>query len=85
MAVAAPKIGQSKRWTHPYGSVAVTWSSVPGNFYRLQYQDNLPGSNWNNAGPEVQATELTTSTTNALGNGDQRYFRVILVQTNQTH
>ncbi|HVU07784.1 MAG TPA: putative Ig domain-containing protein, partial [Verrucomicrobiae bacterium] len=58
----------------------VTWTSVSNNFYRLQYTDNLNGTNWNDVSPDILATNQTTSMTNALGNSTQRFYRVMLVQ-----
>jgi len=65
------------------GVATVTWTSVPGNYYRLQYNDNLAGTNWSNVTPDVLATNLTTSMTNLLGGANQRFYRVMLVQTIQ--
>jgi hypothetical protein len=65
------------------GVATVTWTSVPGNYYRLQYNDNLAGTNWSDVTPDVLATNLTASMTNVLGGANQRFYRVMLVQTIQ--
>ncbi|MGH8399305.1 MAG: hypothetical protein ACRETA_13855, partial [Gammaproteobacteria bacterium] len=62
------------------GVAQVTWTSIPGDFYRLQYKDNLNSTNWNDVTPDIMATNQTTSTTNTLGNSSQRFYRVMLVQ-----
>jgi hypothetical protein len=62
------------------GVAQVVWTSIPGDFYRLQYKDSLNSANWNNVTPDIMATNQTASTTNALGNSTQRYYRVMLVQ-----
>jgi hypothetical protein len=62
------------------GVATVTWTSVAGNYYRLQYKDSLTATNWTDVTPDVQATGQTTSTTNVLGGATQRFYRVMLVQ-----
>jgi hypothetical protein len=62
------------------GVATVTWTSVAGNYYRLQYKDSLTVTNWNSLTPDVQATNQTASMTNVLGNATQRFYRVMLVQ-----
>ena len=62
------------------GVATVTWTSVAGNYYRLQYKDDLTSATWTNVTPDVQATGQTTSTTNGLGVATQRFYRVMLVQ-----
>jgi len=62
------------------GVATVVWTSVAGNYYRLQYEDSLTTTNWNSVTPDVQATNQTTSTTNVLGGTAQRFYRIMLVQ-----
>ena len=62
------------------GVATVTWTSVAGNYYRLQYKDSLTATNWSSVTPDVQATNQTASTTNVLGGATQRFYRVMLVQ-----
>jgi hypothetical protein len=62
------------------GVATITWISVPGNYYRLQYSDNLTSTNWTSVTPDVLATNETTTMTNVLGNSTQRFYRVMLVQ-----
>jgi hypothetical protein len=62
------------------GVATVTWTSVAGNYYRLQYKDSLTAASWSDVIPDVQATNQTASTTNVLGDATQRFYRVMLVQ-----
>jgi predicted nucleic acid-binding protein len=62
------------------GVATVTWTSVAGNYYRLQYKDSLKTTNWNSVTPDVQATNQTASATNVLGGAIQRFYRAMLVQ-----
>jgi hypothetical protein len=66
----------SVRFTN--GIAVITWISVPGQLYRLQYKDGLSGTNWHDAMPDITAAGLTTTVTNALGGTTQRFYRVIL-------
>ena len=75
-AVVVPPVIQSISVSNDV--VTVSWSSVAGRRYQLQYQDNLLGSNWDTALPEVLATESTASGTNGVGGVGQRYYRVYL-------
>jgi hypothetical protein len=61
------------------GSVVITWSSVPGQTYRLQYQDTLNDSSWNNAEPDIPATGSSTTATNVVGDLPQRFYRVLML------
>jgi hypothetical protein len=58
---------------------ALTWSTVPGATYRLQYKTNLISTNWNNLLPDTTATGPTLTATNALNNSPQTLYRVILL------
>jgi hypothetical protein len=62
------------------GSLVITWSAVSSNTYRLQYTDGLGTGTWNNTLQEVLATGSTMTTTNAIGNAPQRFYRVLLLQ-----
>jgi hypothetical protein len=58
--------------------IGVTWSSVAGALYGLQYSSNLTDTGWNDISPAVTATGPTTSQTNNLGTGSQQFYRVKL-------
>jgi VCBS repeat-containing protein len=59
--------------------VSITWSSVTGSTYQVQYTDNLNNNNWNNAAPDLTATGPTVTQTNLLGNVPQQFYRVLLL------
>jgi hypothetical protein len=61
-------------------TATVTWTSVPGHFYRLQYKDDFSETNWNNILPDLLATTNELSTTNNIGTSQQRFYRVIVTQ-----
>ncbi|MFO1477571.1 MAG: hypothetical protein U1F98_13085 [Verrucomicrobiota bacterium] len=62
------------------GTANVTWSSVAGHKYRLQYADNLPTASWNSVSPDIIAGGSTVVGTNDASVAPQRFFRVYLVQ-----
>jgi hypothetical protein len=62
------------------GVTSVTWNSVSGHTYRLQYRDSLASGNWNDVVPDVPASGTTTTATQATGGANQRFYRVLFVQ-----
>ena len=60
------------------GVVTVKWCCVSNCIYRLQFSDDLGGTNWTDAGQCVQAVGSTASATNIVGASAQRFYRVLL-------
>ena len=60
------------------GVVTISWNSVPGGIYRVQYINSLNGGSWTDLVPDVTATGVTATQTNAVGNATQRFYRVAL-------
>jgi hypothetical protein len=58
------------------GIATVTWTTVPGHAYLLQYQDNV-GNVWTSIQPSVMATGLQASMTNAVGGATHRLYQVV--------
>ena len=58
------------------GNATITWNSVAGGIYRLQYSDSLNGAIWNDLSPDVTATGLTANQTNNVGAVPQRFYRI---------
>ena len=58
------------------GNAIITWSSVPGNIYGLQYKTNMTDPEWTNVLPTITATAGTITTTNFVGGSSQRFYRV---------
>jgi hypothetical protein len=59
-------------------TVILTWETVPGREYQLQYTDSLSNPVWSNFGGFVIATENTMSFTNSLPDSETRFFRIQL-------
>jgi Immunoglobulin I-set domain/Bacterial Ig domain/Immunoglobulin domain len=60
------------------GIATLTWTSVNGLTYRLQYIGDLTTTNWINVVPDVLATGPTASATNDAS-AAQRFYRVMLL------
>ncbi len=58
-------------------SFNLTWNTVNGLVYQVQYSTNLPGTNWINLGKPIIATgaPLTVTDTNAINSSAQRFYR----------
>lgn len=61
------------------GNVTLIWSSLNGRSYRLQYSDDLSGTNWTDITPDVIASGPTATLTSPEGEVIQRYYRVFLL------
>jgi len=73
-SAALPPVITSIRLTN--GVVTIAWNSVVGGIYRVQYINGLNGGGWTNLSPDVTATGLTATQTNAIGNAPQRFYRL---------
>ena len=61
------------------GSVTITWDSVEGRVYRVQYTDSLSEATWMDLGGDITAPGNPTSTIdNTIDGISQRFYRVIL-------
>jgi hypothetical protein len=58
------------------GNVTISWNSVTGGIYRVQHIDNLNDTNWTDLLPDVTATGLTATQTDAVSYIPQRFYRV---------
>jgi hypothetical protein len=62
------------------GTVTVTWNSLVGKTYRLQYKDILADTNWQDLTPDISATGVSATGTNVVGTASPRFYRVICPQ-----
>ena len=58
------------------GIAVVTWNSITGQTYRLQYAGGLNMTNWQNATPDVIASSSISSATNAVNGVPMRFYRI---------
>lgn len=62
------------------GGVTVTWNSVLGSIYQVQYKDDIADSIWNNLNGDVTAEGSTASKLDdTIDANAQRVYRVLLV------
>ena len=54
----------------------ITWSTITGKTYRVQYKDSLVASNWSDLLPDTTANGSKTTATNSLDNSPLRFYRV---------
>lgn len=59
---------------------AVSWESIPGRTYRVQYSTNLEASAWLDLPGDATASAATTSVLDPAVLAGQRFYRVLLVQ-----
>jgi hypothetical protein len=55
--------------------VVLTWQSVPGHSYQVQYTSVL-GAGWTNLGPATIASAVTTSFTNSSPGASAKFYRL---------
>lgn len=60
----------------PAGAVQLSWDSVPGLTYQVQYASQLPSGAWSNLGSAITATGATAGTSDATGGNSVRYYRL---------
>jgi uncharacterized repeat protein (TIGR01451 family) len=56
----------------------IVWTAIPGQKYRVQYQDLCGGTVWSNLTPDIVASAFSaTNQDNTLGTAGQRFYRVV--------
>jgi len=61
------------------GVATVTWTTVVGLRYRVQYKDDALDTNWTDLLPDIKATGASAIATNGVATSSQRFYRVYLV------
>jgi hypothetical protein len=61
------------------GSLQLSWTSVSGTAYQVQYSTNLSQTNWINFGNVITADTNSTTTNDLLGSDSQRFYRVVIL------
>ncbi len=57
----------------------LTWSAIPGRLYQVQYTPDLAGTNWNNLGNPVTATNNIMTISDPTATEAQRFYRIDLI------
>jgi hypothetical protein len=61
------------------GNIELTWASLAGLVYQLQYTTALNPPEWNDLGNRITATDSTTTAFDLIVSGSHRFYRVVLV------
>jgi hypothetical protein len=59
--------------------LVISWTSISGQTYRVQYNTELGGTNWTDLPPDVTATDTTASQVDSNLSDAQRFYRVMVV------
>ena len=59
------------------GVVTLTWSTIPGRAYRVQFKDNLNSPAWLALGSDVPAAAESASATDSPPPNTHRFYRVL--------
>jgi uncharacterized repeat protein (TIGR01451 family) len=62
------------------GVVSVSWDTVPGQSYRLEYSTNLTMPDWNAVVPDLVAAGNSLTHTNLIGTNHNQFYRVLVLQ-----
>ena len=60
-------------------TIALTWSTVSGLVYQVQFSPSMTPTNWSNLGGAMTASSSNLSATVAMGTSGQRFYRVRVV------
>lgn len=60
-------------------TVSISFSSLAGRTYRVEYLDQLGVGNWTELGEDIAATGSSTTLNDASAAGQQRFYRVVQV------
>jgi hypothetical protein len=60
--------------------VTITWNSIVGETYRVQFKSAMTESNWNDLGSNMTAVASTSFQTEPLNRNRQRFYRIQLVK-----
>lgn len=61
------------------GRIVLSWDTVPGSTYQIQFKTNLNQAAWTDLGGQVVASDTSLSVTNNLGFGAESFFRVLFL------
>jgi hypothetical protein len=61
------------------GQLFLTWDSIPGQAYQVQFTTNLNQCYWESVGGTITAVDTSASAIEPIGPEDQRFYRLMLV------
>jgi len=60
-------------------TINFSWASAAGRSYQVQYKTNLAQINWINLGSPTSAVSTVTSSSDTIGPGPRRFYRIALL------
>jgi subtilase family serine protease len=77
--ISPPAFKTEQQATAPTASFNLTWTTVAGLVYQVQYITNLVQTNWIDLGAPITATTNTLSITdtNAISSSPSRFYRIV--------
>ena len=61
------------------GSLSVTWETIPGKTYRVEYKSDLHAGPWQLLGTERTAAGTSLTIPDDIGGNPQRFYRIVIV------
>lgn len=61
------------------GVLTLTWTTMPGLVYQVQYSSDLSEANWINLGGPKTATTTTLTRSDVIGPEPEKFYRLVLV------
>jgi hypothetical protein len=74
-----PVIPTIKSVTRSGNTINFSWASAAGRSYQVQYRTNLTQVGWLNLNSPITAVGTTTSSSDTMGPGPRRFYRISLV------
>jgi len=74
----SPPAPSFKAVTQANGMISLTWTTVPGLAYQVQYTGELSPTGWNNLGSPLTATGSTLSVSYSATVAPQRFYRILV-------
>ncbi|MEO5984944.1 MAG: Ig-like domain-containing protein, partial [Ferruginibacter sp.] len=65
--------------TESNGEITLTWDSISGRIYHVQYKNDLNQSGWDNLAGDVTANDIIASKTDSSGFVGQRFYRILVL------
>jgi hypothetical protein len=73
----APPTVLSASTTQNGGAFSLTWNTIAGETYQLQYTTNLAPANWLDLDGPITATNSTMTASDIIGLNPQRFYRLV--------
>ncbi len=64
--------------TQSKGTISLTWSTIPGLPYQVQYTSNPTSGIWTNLNSALTATGATLTTSDSVTSSSRRFYRILI-------